>query len=202
MGANNLHSRPRPPPRLIHRVIGKSELRKNAREKLRALTPADFGRKSALLCERLLASPSWQAANVVALFAAQPSEPDLEPLWRERGGKTLCYPRVNGVSLDFLAVDSPAVLETSRWQLREPIHDETKIVAPERFDLIFVPGLAFTPAGVRLGRGGGFYDRLLANPNLRAVKIGVCFSVQIFDEIPREPHDCTVDFVITECAPP
>ena len=107
-------------------------------------------------------------------------------------------PRVNGTELDLISVKNPTALQTSRWQLREPLHDETKIVAPVRLDVIFVPGLAFSLGGLRLGRGGGFYDRLLARSELRAKKIGVCFEEQIFPDLPSEPHDRAVDAVITE----
>jgi len=95
------------------------------------------------------------------------------------------------------------------------MHDETRIISPAQLDVIFVPGLAFSLSVerrdaeknarekssreiIRLGRGGGFYDRLLAHPELRAKKIGVCFDAQIFPELPREPHDCLMDAVITE----
>ena len=72
------------------------------------------------------------------------------------------------------------------------------MVDPGAVDVILVPGLAFTRAGQRLGRGGGFYDRLLARLPAVTWKIGVCFEVQISDAVPSEPHDVTVDCVMTE----
>jgi 5-formyltetrahydrofolate cyclo-ligase len=65
-------------------------------------------------------------------------------------------------------------------------------------DLVLVPGLAFSRAGHRLGRGGGFYDRLLAGRARGAVKIGVCFSLQLHDEVPTEKHDVVLDVVISD----
>ena len=74
-----------------------------------------------------------------------------------------------------------------------------KIVAFARekaIDLVIVPGIAFTPAGQRLGRGRGYYDRLL--PRLRnAYKMGVCWPCQMVTAIPTEPHDMPMDCVIT-----
>ncbi len=141
--------------------------------------------------------PQWKSARIVAFFAAHTAEPDLEELWSAAAGKTICYPRVNGVEIDLIAVPSPSALETSRWQLREPMHDETKIITPAQLDLIFIPGLAFSRTGARLGRGGGFYDRLLVRcPS--AFKVGICFEAQIFDDIPRDPHDQRADIVTTE----
>ena len=63
---------------------------------------------------------------------------------------------------------------------------------------MLVPGLAFARDGARLGRGGGFYDRLLAGPQLRARRVGVCFEVQIVEAMPLEEHDQRVDEVLTE----
>jgi 5-formyltetrahydrofolate cyclo-ligase len=68
--------------------------------------------------------------------------------------------------------------------------------SPLSIELAIVPGIAFDRRGHRMGRGGGFYDRLL--PNLRAFNIGVCFSFQMFDTIPSAAHDIAMDRVVTE----
>ena len=66
----------------------------------------------------------------------------------------------------------------------------------DELDLILVPGMAFDFAGNRLGRGGGFYDRLL--PQYDAIRAGICFDFQTLEEIPTESHDCRVDLLVTE----
>jgi len=63
-------------------------------------------------------------------------------------------------------------------------------------DVILVPGVAFSPGKVRLGYGGGFYDRFLAASD--ALKIGVAFSCQVLPELPAEAHDVRMDAIITE----
>lgn len=68
-------------------------------------------------------------------------------------------------------------------------------------DVIVVPGLAFTAAGARLGQGGGWYDRLLADVRSDCVTVGVCFAEQIVDVLPIEPHDIPVRFVVTDALP-
>ena len=65
-------------------------------------------------------------------------------------------------------------------------------------DFVLVPGLAFSRNGYRLGRGGGFYDRLLAGRARDAVKVGVGFELQLTDDIPRAEHDVILDRVITD----
>ncbi len=70
--------------------------------------------------------------------------------------------------------------------------------APTWPDVVIVPGLAFTPTGARLGQGGGWYDRFLAEVDAACSTIGVCFAEQLLDELPIEPHDIAVDLVVTD----
>jgi 5-formyltetrahydrofolate cyclo-ligase len=65
-------------------------------------------------------------------------------------------------------------------------------------DLVLVPGLGFGPAGQRIGRGAGFYDRFLGNPRLRAVRCGLAFELQVVEGIPMSGHDAALDMLITE----
>ncbi len=67
---------------------------------------------------------------------------------------------------------------------------------PERIDLIVVPGTAFTRAGARMGRGRGYYDRYLSRPGFHARTVGVCYTHQLLDTLPVEPHDVPLDRVI------
>jgi 5-formyltetrahydrofolate cyclo-ligase len=115
------------------------------------------------------------------------------------GGRTLCYPRIRGRELDFYSVSGPWTLEKSVYGLREPSEEAVRI-KPGELDLVIVPGMAFTRCGIRLGRGGGFYDRFLGNmgTGARAVRMGVCFEWQLLDRIPEEPHDSRMDLVVTE----
>ncbi len=178
-------------------MISKVQIRAQIREALRE-NAGGRREKSERLCAAILRDPAWNQARTVAVFAPHTGEPDIEPLGAHAARKTLCYPRVRGEELDFFRVSDPAALVLSRWKLREPLFDPAQAVALEAIDLILVPGIAFTRAGARLGRGGGFYDRLLGNPLLRAVRIGIGFEVQVVGELPVEPHDMGVDRVVTE----
>ena len=71
-------------------------------------------------------------------------------------------------------------------------------VDPTWPDVVVVPGLAFTAAGERLGQGGGWYDRYLAQVRADCATIGVCFAEQILDTLPVEAHDVTMDHIVTE----
>ena len=174
----------------------KSDLRREIRARLREGT-ADAVDKSEAICRRISAEPAWAAARMVGIFAPHGGEPFVEALWGLAAGRTLCYPRIAGPALEFCPVNSPSELRASVHGLREP-GPAVECVGPGLLDLVLVPGMAFTRAGVRLGRGGGFYDRFLARGELRAVRIGVCFEWQIRVEIPEESHDLRVDRVVTE----
>ena len=97
------------------------------------------------------------------------------------------------VNLDILPYDESR-LELGAFHIEEPTGDNT--VSPEEIELVVVPAVAYDRQGNRLGRGKGFYDRLLATT--RATKIGVAYEFQIVDEIPCEPHDVKMDMVISQ----
>jgi 5-formyltetrahydrofolate cyclo-ligase len=79
-------------------------------------------------------------------------------------------------------------------RLREPVAGEE--VPLSHIDCLIVPGLAFTKAGARLGRGGGYYDRVLASIDSNTVTVGVCFEFQVLEALPVESHDLSVQRVL------
>lgn len=111
--------------------------------------------------------------------------------WKNR--KRFYLPRVNGVNLEILPFDESR-LELGAFHIEEPIGDE--IVSADDIELIIVPAVAYDRKGNRLGRGKGFYDRLLATT--KALKIGVGYEFQLFEELPVEDHDIPMDMVITQ----
>jgi 5-formyltetrahydrofolate cyclo-ligase len=157
---------------------------------------------SARIRDRIIAHSAWGKARTVALFAALPSEPDLVPLLA-LGEKTFVFPVVQGVELLWRQVDSEQQLQPGPPPLclREPM--EGAVVGFEHIDLVLVPGLAFTRDGARLGRGGGFYDRVLARrrealggEERHPFALGVCFGFQVVGSLPTEPHDQTVQSLV------
>lgn len=149
------------------------------------------------ICARIEGMAEWAGAGTVGFYAAQALEPNLGALLKG-AGKRFCFPRVVGDTLGFHRCESMEVLRPGAWKILEP-HPERCPVAPvEEIDLVFVPGLAFTRTGGRLGRGGGFYDRFLSGLRPGAVKAGVCFHAQWVAELPMEAHDHEVDVVVTE----
>ena len=177
-------------------MTAKRALRKIIREKLGSLTLAEVEEKSARICRHLGQLPQWKTAKVICLFAPLPGEPDVEML--KPGDRRVCYPQVNGGELDLFYVTEPHAMQRSKWGIREPQAHTHDAADHREIDLILVPGIAFSKSGGRLGRGAGFYDRLLARDGWHAIKVGIGFDCQMVEELPVEAHDHELDCVVTE----
>ncbi len=167
--------------------------------RLRAVAPDERRERSARLVARLIEREDWRRARVVSLFAPLRSEPDLDLLWTVPGGvagKTVAYPRVEPGGLVLRVVGHPEELVRT-GRLREPPAAAPALGAWP--DVLLVPGLAFTAAGGRLGRGGGHYDRLLARPGRAGGRVlGVGYGFQLLPGLPREAHDADLDGFVTD----
>jgi 5-formyltetrahydrofolate cyclo-ligase len=185
----------------------KARYRLELRGRLALLTPEKLARASVQLCENVQSLSAWQTAAAVGVFHGQAklAEPSLDGLFAARGHRRIAYPRVlDAGRMDFCWVEDPAelvpdeiVLPGGRaFTMSQPIRG-LPAINPAELDLILVPGAAFTRDGHRLGRGGGFYDRYLAQPGLRAVKLGVALECQLVETLPLDPHDVVMDGVVT-----
>jgi len=142
------------------------------------------------------------ALRRIAVFAPLPGEPDLLPLLSVLPDRTWCFPRVvDADQLAFHAVKDPALsLRPATLGILEPI-PETPGISIARIDAFICPGLAFDRTGGRLGRGRGYYDRMLSEARPDAVKVGACFACQLVDSTFPESHDIPMDIVICESGP-
>lgn len=123
------------------------------------------------------------------------TRPILERAWEE--GKNVACPKVQWRPRDLVsfAVTRFDELREGRGGLLEPDPDGADPIE-EAFDLILVPGLAFDPAGGRIGYGAGFYDRFLERTG--GLKVALAYSLQVVEVVPVEPHDVPVDRILTE----
>ena len=177
----------------------KTELRRRMRAELARMTPAACAAASESIRTSIPSLARWQDAQVVAAFAALPGEPDLHPLHWGRS-KSVLLPRIDGENLVFHHVEDATQLKPGAFGVLEPDPAQCPIADPATASLIFIPGLAFTPDGHRLGRGRGYYDRLLSTLPGSVVRVGICFAVQMVAAIPEEPHDESVDLVLSSPA--
>lgn len=171
------------------------------RSLLRAVPESTLAAWSGLLVERLQARTElWEEPGTVAIFGGLRSEPDLVstflPWLRQRGWRVVFF-TVSGTELLPVEVRDEHDLKRGPLGVWEPVGSE--ILPLAALDVILVPGLAFAQSnGARLGRGGGFYDRLLSRPEVRARRIGIVFQMQLLPDIPCEEHDVRVPDIVTE----
>lgn len=142
--------------------------------------------------QQLESLPEFAKADSVLLYWSMPSEAGTHSfLKRWYGRKKLYLPRVAGETLEIREY-IPEDMQEGYRGIMEP-SPQAPIVT--EVDLVVVPGMAFDAKGNRLGRGGGFYDRLL--PSLTCPKVGVCRQNQLVEEVPVQEWDQKVDIVIT-----
>jgi 5-formyltetrahydrofolate cyclo-ligase len=174
---------------MLTTVQDKTQLRKLMREKLNT-TPSLSAPVCAALDHWLYAHPE---VRKIAIYSPLPGEVDLSTTPLTHPSLTWLYPRITGPDLTF---HSGNVLTPGTLGIHEP--DEMAPTIPiSEIDAFICPGLAFTTAGHRLGRGRGFYDRALAQAHPRAVKLGVCFDFQIVETTFPEPHDIAMDLILS-----
>ena len=169
----------------------KQSLRAEARRFLAGLDSDRRREEGQKILSHLRSWDPWVEAQTVCAFTALPSEPDLLTPWPD--GKKIILPRVVGSKMRLHLVDHSEMLVAGSFGILEPIPSAPFALA--KADMILVPGLAFDQRGVRLGRGGGYYDRLLTD--FEGLRVGVCFKESVFEQIPSESHDACMDFLIT-----
>lgn len=172
----------------------KNEIRAQIKALKKQLNEQTKAETASAVFALLESCPEFQKAHTVLAYHALPDElPTQAFLQQWANGKRLYLPRVNGDELDILPY-SPESLHKGAFSILEP--DGNEYTDVDTLDLIIVPAVAFDRRGNRLGRGKGFYDRLLQKA--KCPKIGIAYHFQLLDEIPAESHDIPMDKIITE----
>ncbi|MDE6341585.1 MAG: 5-formyltetrahydrofolate cyclo-ligase [Muribaculaceae bacterium] len=172
----------------------KSEIRRKIRNMRQMLSEMEKQSAAEEVFSRLEKTAAFMMADTILMYHSLPDELSTISFlkkWRDR--KRFFLPRVNGVNLEILPYEETR-LELGSFHIEEPTGNDVADV--DDIELMVVPAVAFDRRGNRLGRGKGFYDRLLATS--RATKVGVGYDFQLFDSLPVEPHDVAMDMVITQ----
>lgn len=179
----------------------KVTLREELTARRKAMTPDIIDERGLKVQARFLATPYYQKARTVALYAPIRGEvPTRDILIAAlQDEKIVCYPlsHVHGRILSFRAIKSEAELEPGRLGVREPTN-ASELIPVDQIDLFVVPGLGFTRDGKRLGRGGGYYDATLKAASARSRRVGLAFGDQVVDTMPTTNDDVDMDLVVTE----
>ena len=178
-------------------MTSKDEIRRMMRERRKALMPEERMASSEIICGKLVAR---DCKSPIAVYLASPQEIDLSPFIRKmlNANIRIVAPRWNGETYELAVVKGldDAHLRKGPMGILEPVEGE--LVPPKTVGTWLVPGLAFTRGGKRLGYGGGWYDRLLAEASEDAPKYGIAHAFQVVDDLPSEPHDIPLTGVIDD----
>ncbi|WP_345743539.1 5-formyltetrahydrofolate cyclo-ligase [Streptomyces sp. ODS28] len=159
-----------------------------------------------LLAQRALELPELASARTVAAYVSVGSEPGTRPLLdalHERGVHVLLPVLMSDNDLDWGGYTGPESLEPAGRGLLEPSGPRFGPDAVTQADVVLLPGLAVDGRGLRMGRGGGSYDRVLARieAGVRAGRTPVLavllYDGEVLDEVPAEPHDRPVHAAVT-----
>lgn len=149
----------------------------------------------------MLASAFYQRTTAVAFYSPARNEVATENLRDHalQAGKKVFYPRSNADgSPSLIQIESAGELIPGRFGILEPCGDEFLSERDELNLLVLVPGAAFDVSGNRLGRGQGWYDRLLGSMKHRWTTVGLAYELQIVEKVPVESWDRRVDYIATE----
>ncbi|MCL2492225.1 MAG: 5-formyltetrahydrofolate cyclo-ligase [Coriobacteriia bacterium] len=180
----------------------KSEVRDFAKGFRSSLTDRERAEADLALAFRLIDLPEFLTATTILTYAATIEEIspvlafDLLKVIIGVHAASVAYPRVIGVRDLEARIATPDDLEVGTFGIREP-SARAPLVTPDRIDLVLVPGIAFDRRGSRIGYGGGYYDTYLPELDERTITIGLSYDETVFDLLPLEPHDRSVDIVVT-----
>lgn len=175
----------------------KQALRKIIQTTKRSYSEKELSSFSVTAMQRLEATTLFQQAQCIALYYPLWGEVDTSSLlerWYQQ--KCLLLPVVVGDDLIFRRYYGKSSMQVGAYGILEPIEIDAKVTLPA-MDLIVVPGIAFDKQLNRMGRGKGFYDKLLSK-DAQGVKLGLCFDFQLRADVPVEPFDISMDFVVTD----
>ncbi|XP_046403827.1 5-formyltetrahydrofolate cyclo-ligase-like [Ischnura elegans] len=190
--------------------LAKRALRKEVKKKIAALTSKEKFHQSHLVANKIIKSELLKNSERISIYVSTDEEINTTTIMEAifNLGKTCFIPRYSfdKIHMDMVKLHSMDDLERlplTKWNIKQPSLMEARENALDTggLDLIFIPGLAFTKDGKRLGRGKAFYDTYLgqccekqAKP---PIKVGLAFAEQIFEDIPTDDHDIVLDHVVS-----
>ena len=175
--------------------MNKQELRRAIRERKRAMTEEEIVERSNALAEKFYNSPAYQAASTIYGYLPYNQEVRTIPMLQRAldEGKRVAVPKVYGEEMRFIYLDDLTQVSKGYAGIPEPIADAP--VAEDQQALVLMPGLAFDPQGHRIGYGGGFYDRFLAQEPHHPT-LALCYEFQMQAHLDTEEFDIPVDTVL------
>jgi 5-formyltetrahydrofolate cyclo-ligase len=176
----------------VHQIESKRDLRAKLISARRAMSEAERAAAARSLRDALLTLPEVEMAACIAAYVSIGVEPEtrglLFGLWK-RGAYVLLPRLLPDGDLDWATYEGPDSLTPGRFGLMEPTAPARGVPAVRAADVVIVPALAVDRTGVRLGRGGGSYDRVLARLGPGILSVALVYDSELLGAVPHEPHD-------------
>ncbi len=185
---------------MISVYIEKKELRRRIKRCLAKLSFDEIEKKSKIIREKVLSSKFYASAKVIMFYCSVKYEVKTEEVISRalRDNKIVVLPKMVSGDIIPCAIREPGKdLKMNSYGIREPIDELVGNIGFKDIDLVFVPGLAFSLDGKRLGRGAGYYDRFLPKLKSDSLSAGLAFDCQIVEYVPQDEHDVPLSMVFT-----
>jgi 5-formyltetrahydrofolate cyclo-ligase len=181
--------------------MDKAQLRRTLLNSLVAIPSEQRDERSRRACRNLISIEPFQEASTIMMFLSLPHEVDTAEaiLHAWQLGKVVAVPKISWEQRHMIPVKINSLetgLATGVSGIRNPV---AGVPVPfGEIDLVVTPGLGFDRKGNRLGRGGSYYDRFFANPDVKAIRCGLGFDEQVVDDVPVAEHDQPVNILVTD----
>jgi len=184
-------------------IAARNRLRREVLAGRDRLAPEDRSRKSGLIEENLWLLEEIAGSEILFIYVNFRSEVETLPLIRHclAQGKRVAVPLTdlrNSRLLPFAVNDPDQDLQPGYCGIQEPVQGRLAAIDPRAIETVILPGSVFDEQGGRLGYGGGYYDRFLANDAPQARRVGIAFEQQIVPQLPQLLHDKRLHIVVTE----
>ncbi len=175
--------------------MDKKSLRKAISARKRTMTDEEIVQKSSRLVQLFLSTEQYIKAKTIYGYLPYNQEVRTIPILEQalRDGKKVAVPKVYGEQMRFICLQDLTKVEAGFAGIPEPVDDGP--IADDPDALVLMPGLAFDPQGHRMGYGGGFYDKFLANEPGHPT-IALCYDFQVLPHLETDEHDIPVDCVL------
>ena len=175
--------------------MDKKALRQEIRHRKQAMTPEQIEKASACLAQQFFQTDAYRQAETLYGYLPYNQEVRTVPILEQaiRDGKRVAVPKVCGDRMDFIYISDMSAVEIGYCGIPEPVADGP--VGDDPTALVLMPGLAFDKNGNRMGYGGGFYDKFLAQEPDHPT-VALCYAFQMVDSIPTDSYDIPVDLVL------
>ena len=183
-------------------IVDKVKMREKYKLMRDSIHQSDVMSKSLAIVDRLVGTDVYQQAEWLFSYVSYGSEVDTITLLETalKQGKKVAVPILTNTGKNIMAfcrIENISELQSGHFGIPEPVFKEEKVVIPNKKTLMIVPGIAFDVNGYRLGQGGGYYDRYLADHD-RLANYGLAYEQQIVDRIMINGYDIRMDGLVTE----